>query len=442
MQTASDVVGLDSAIVLHPEVWKKAGHVDNFTDPLVECKSCHHRFRVDKIIEDKGMTINTKLAPDTTQAWVQELKEKLSKTGFKCTHCGKDEFTDPRAFNLLMTTSAGELPTYLRPETAQGIFINFNLVKTSSRKKIPFGIGQIGKAFRNEISPRDFLFRVREFDQMELEYFTHPNLAHLAYEEYVKKCVDFLKHQLGLPEDMIRLKVYDEAELAHYAQATTDIEFKFPFGWGELWGIAHRGDFDLRQHNLGTCPFDDLSSQAKAQLKADGATESDPFIPHVIEPSVGLDRLFLAALSAGWRNELIPTSSGSASSGSDGGNTRTLLKLHPDIAPYKFAVLPLRGSMPEMIELTHTLVSKIADFGEDVDTDFSGNIGRRYRRQDEIGTPYVITIDQETLTNQSITIRDRDTMSQIRMDINQLLTHIRCRDPLPAFSNMTSGQQE
>jgi glycyl-tRNA synthetase len=395
-------VGMDSAILMNPEVWVASGHVGNFNDPLMDCKECKARFRADKLIEDYATQQGTlDIHPD---GWGNDVMEKYIKdNGIPCPECGKKNFTAIRKFNMMFKTfqgvnedTASEL--YLRPETAQGIFVNFKNVQRTSRKKIPFGIAQIGKSFRNEITPGNFTFRTREFEQMEMEFFCEPG-TELEWFRYWKQfCKDFLI-SLGMKEEHIKLRDHEKEELSHYSNATTDIEFLYPFGWGELWGIASRTDFDLRQH---------------AQHSGENLEYQDPFtnqkyVPYCIEPALGADRAALSFLCDAYDEEEL-----------ENGETRTVMHLHPALSPFKAAILPLQKKLGEKAGDVYSMLSKKFM----VDYDESGAIGRRYRRQDEIGTPMCITIDFDTLEDDTVTVRDRDTMEQIRLPIDKLVEHI------------------
>ena len=398
-------VGMDAAILMNPEVWVASGHVGGFSDPLMDCKACKARFRADKIIEEhaaaRGMH---EVHPD---GWTNEqLETFIRDNGVVCPECGAKDFTGIRKFNLMFKTfqgvtedSVSEL--YLRPETAQGIFVNFKNVQRTTRRKIPFGIAQVGKSFRNEITPGNFIFRIREFEQMELEFFCAPGSDLEWYEYWRKYCKDFLL-ALGLREDMLRLREHEKEELSHYSKGTTDIEFMFPIGWGELWGIADRTDFDLRQH---------------AEHSGENFEYLDPFngekyIPYCIEPSLGADRAALAFLCGAYDEEEL-----------EGGDVRTVMRFHPALAPYKCAVLPLSKKLSEKATEVYTALSKrfMADYDE------TGSIGKRYRREDEIGTPLCVTVDFDTETDQSVTVRDRDTMEQVRMPIAEVAAYVEKR---------------
>ena len=389
-------VGLDAAILMNPQTWVASGHVGGFSDPLMDCKECKARFRADKLIEDEGGV--------SADGWTdQQMKDFIEEKNIKCPKCGKHNFTDIRKFNLMFKTFQGvtedaKSELYLRPETAQGIFVNFKNVQRTTRKKIPFGIAQVGKSFRNEITPGNFIFRTREFEQMELEFFCKPG-EDLEWFKYWKDyCKNFLL-SLGIPEENIRMRDHSPEELSHYSNATTDIEFMFPFGWGELWGIADRTDFDLKQHsNHSGEPMDYLDP-----------VTNERYVPYCIEPSLGADRVALAFLVDAYDEEEIAE-----------GDVRTVMRLHPALAPMKAAVLPLSKKLSEQATAVYAELSKyfLCDYDE------AGSIGKRYRRQDEIGTPFCITVDFDTETDQSVTVRDRDTMEQIRMPISELKAYI------------------
>ncbi len=389
-------VGIDAALLMNPQVWVASGHVGGFSDPLMDCKECKTRHRADQLIEEQ-----TGVVPN---GWSDEQMMKfIEENDVKCPNCGKKNFTDIRKFNLMFKTYQGvtedaKNEIYLRPETAQGIFVNFPSVQRTTRKKIPFGIGQIGKSFRNEITPGNFTFRTREFEQMELEFFCKPG-TDLEWFSYWK---DFCKNwllSLGIKEENIKLRDHEKEELSHYSNATTDIEFLFPFGWGELWGIADRTDFDLTQHqNHSTKSMEYFDQEA-----------NERYIPYVIEPSLGADRVALAFLCEAYDIEQL----------SDG-TERTVLHLHPALAPFKVAVLPLSKKLSEEAQKVYELLSDRFM----VDFDDAGAIGKRYRRQDEIGTPYCVTFDFESLEDGAVTVRDRDTMEQIRIPITELAGYI------------------
>ncbi len=392
-------VGVDCAILMNPQTWIASGHLGSFSDPLMDCKECHERFRADKIIEDymqeNGITIE-----GSVDAWSnEEMKNYIDEHDIECPTCGKHNFTDIRQFNLMFKTFQGVTEdaknvVYLRPETAQGIFVNFKNVQRTSRKKVPFGIGQIGKSFRNEITPGNFTFRTREFEQMELEFFCKPG-SDLEWFDYWRGfCRDWLK-ALGIKEEQMRLRDHDKEELSFYSNATTDIEFLFPFGWGELWGIADRTDYDLNRHQ-------EVSGQDLSYF--DDET-SERYIPYVIEPSLGADRVTLAFLCAAYDEEIL-----------EGGETRTVLHFHPALAPVKIGILPLSKKLNEGALKISEELSKYYN----VEFDDRGNIGKRYRRQDEIGTPFCITYDFDSESDNAVTVRDRDSMEQVRIPIVEL----------------------
>lgn len=391
-------VGIDCAILMNNEVWVASGHVGNFSDPLMDCKDCKSRFRADKLVEEDMVSKGVEKA--SADGWGNEKLEKYIKdNGIVCPNCGKSNFTDIRQFNLMFKTYQGvtedtKSEIYLRPETAQGIFVNFRNVQRTSRKKIPFGIAQIGKSFRNEITPGNFTFRTREFEQMELEFFCKPG-TDLEWHKYWKDyCWSFLI-KLGLKEDNLRFRDHDKEELSHYSSATSDIEYQFPFGWGELWGIADRTDYDLKQHQ-------EHSGKDMSYLDP---TTHEKYVPYCIEPSVGADRAVLAFLVDAYDEEEL-----------DGGEVRTVMHFNPAIAPFKAAVLPLTKKLTDKsVEIYDSLRSQF-----NIDYDEAGSIGKRYRREDEIGTPYCITVDFDTLEDNSVTIRDRDTMNQFRIKVDEL----------------------
>ena len=398
VQESPTNVGLDAAILMNPAVWVASGHVGGFSDPLIDCKKCGTRHRADKLIEDftKGEL--------TGDGWSNEqLMEFIINNQVPCPDCGASNFTDIRKFNLMFKTNQGVIEdakntVYLRPETAQGIFVNFKNVQRTTRKKVPFGIGQIGKSFRNEITPGNFIFRTREFEQMEMEFFCKPG-TDLEWFAYWKQfCLDFL-NEIGLEQDRLRYRDHDKEELSFYSKATTDIEFKFAFGWGELWGIADRTDYDLSVHQ----------NHSKQSLEYFDPETNEKYIPYVVEPSVGVERLLLAVLTSAYDEEQL-----------DNGETRVVLRLKPALAPFKVAVLPLTNKLNDKaMEVFNTLAK---EFNCDYDT--SGNIGKRYRRQDQIGTPYCVTFDFDSLEDGCVTIRDRDTMSQERIKIDELVDYI------------------
>ncbi|MEW3512041.1 glycine--tRNA ligase [Clostridium butyricum] len=395
-------VGLDSAILMNPEVWVASGHVGGFSDPLMDCKECKARFRADKIVEDHMTANGAEVA--SADGWTNEqLKEYIESNNIVCPKCGKMNYTDIRKFNLMFKTFQGvtedaKSEMYLRPETAQGIFVNFKAVQRTSRKKVPFGIAQIGKSFRNEITPGNFTFRTREFEQMELEFFCKPG-TDLEWHKYWKDyCWNFLLNLNVKPENL-RMRDHGEEELSFYSNATSDIEYLFSFGWGELWGIADRTDYDLNKHQ-------EHSGQDLSYLDQ---TTNEKYIPYVIEPSLGADRVALAFLIEAYDEEEL-----------EGGDSRTVMHLHPALAPFKAAILPLSKKLSERALEVYADLSKKFN----LDFDETGSIGKRYRRQDEIGTPYCITIDFETLEDEAVTIRNRDTMEQERIKISELESYI------------------
>lgn len=392
-------VGVDCAILMNPQTWIASGHLGSFSDPLMDCKECHERFRADKIIEDY-MQENNVTIDGSVDAWSNdEMKKYIDEHEIACPTCGKHNFTDIRQFNLMFKTFQGVTEdaknvVYLRPETAQGIFVNFKNVQRTSRKKVPFGIGQIGKSFRNEITPGNFTFRTREFEQMELEFFCKPGTDLEWFEYWRGFCRDWLI-ALGIKEDQMRLRDHDKEELSFYSNATTDIEFLFPFGWGELWGIADRTDYDLGRHQ-------EVSGQDLTYF--DDET-SERYIPYVVEPSLGADRVTLAFLCAAYDEETL-----------EGGDTRTVLHFHPVLAPVKIGILPLSKKLNEGALKISEELSKYYN----VEFDDRGNIGKRYRRQDEIGTPFCITYDFDSENDNAVTVRDRDSMEQVRIPIAEL----------------------
>ena len=396
-------VGMDCAILMNPETWVASGHVVSFNDPLMDCKSCKARFRADKLIEDYANEHGlTDIHPD---GWTNEkMSEYIAEQGIKCPECGKSDFTGIRKFNMMFKTFQGvnedtASQIYLRPETAQGIFVNFKNVQRTTRRKLPFGIAQVGKSFRNEITPGNFTFRTREFEQMELEFFCEPGTEMKWYEYWKDYCHKFLL-SLGMKEEHIRLREHAKEELSHYSNGTTDIEFLFPFGWGELWGVASRTDYDLKAHQ---------NHSGKSMEYMDPFT-NEKFVPYCVEPSLGADRVALAFLCDAYDEETL-----------ENGDVRSVLHLHPALAPYKAAVLPLqKNKLGDKAREVYELLAKHFM----VDFDDSGAIGKRYRRQDEIGTPLCITIDFDTLEDETVTVRDRDTMAQVRMPIAELEGYI------------------
>lgn len=390
-------VGLDAAILMNPKTWEASGHLNNFNDPMIDCKQCKSRHRADKLIEDVMQKEDDTFVADGLS--FEAMKDIIDDKNIDCPTCGAHEYTDIRQFNLMFKTfqgvtegSANEL--FLRPETAQGIFVNYKNVQRAMRKKLPFGIGQVGKSFRNEITPGNFTFRTREFDQMELEFFCKPG-TEMEWQTYWKEfAVKWLK-DLNLSEENTRLREHDEDELSHYSNATTDIEYKFPFGWGELWGVASRTDFDLRQH----------MEHSNEDFRYHDPETNEKYIPYCIEPSLGLDRMTLAFLTDAYDEEEL-----------ESGDSRTVLRLHPALAPYKAAVLPLSKKLSGDAMEVYSMLA--ADFN--IEFDESQSIGKRYRRQDEIGTPYCITFDFDSAEDKKVTVRDRDTMEQTRIAIDEL----------------------
>ena len=393
-------VGVDCAILMNPQTWVASGHLGGFSDPLMDCRECHERFRADKLIEDFCAEKGMEIPGGTVDGWTQEQMENfVRENAIPCPSCGKHNFTDIRQFNLMFKTFQGvtedaKNTVYLRPETAQGIFVNFKNVARTSRKKIPFGIGQIGKSFRNEITPGNFTFRTREFEQMELEFFCEPD-TDLEWFAYWKQfCIDWLK-SLGMKEDEMRVRDHEKEELSFYSKATTDIEFLFPFGWGELWGIADRTDYDLSRHA-------EVSGQ---DLSYFDDQKNMKYIPYVIEPSLGADRVVLAFLCSAYDEEEIGE-----------GDVRTVLHFHPALAPVKIGILPLSKKLNEGAEKIYDRLSQKYN----CEFDDRGNIGKRYRRQDEIGTPFCVTYDFDSETDGCVTVRFRDSMEQERVPIDGL----------------------
>ncbi|MBL0701536.1 MAG: glycine--tRNA ligase [Spiroplasma sp.] len=387
-------VGLDSSILMNSDIWKASGHIGGFSDPLVDCKECKSRHRADKLIEDftKGDVVSDGWNND-------ELLKYLIDNNIGCPNCGVLNFSDIRNFDLMFKTNMGVLENdaatiYMRPETAQGIFVNFKNIARTTRKKIPFGVGQIGKSFRNEITPGNFIFRTREFEQMELEFFCEPGTEIEWFDYYQGQIIDFL-NKIQLDQKLYRIREHEETELSHYSNKTADIEFKYPFGWGELWGLSSRTDFDLMAHEKGS----------KQDLKYHDPVTNNKYIPYVIEPSVGVDRLLLALLCSAYTKEEMQD-----------GEVREVLKISPLLAPIKVAILPLVKKLsPKATEVYSILAN---DFN--VDFDETGTIGKRYRRQDVIGTPWCLTFDYDSLEDDAVTIRHRDTMDQERIKINEL----------------------
>ena len=394
-------VGLDSAILMNPETWVASGHLGGFSDPLMDCKSCKTRHRADKLIEDYVAENN--LSDNPAAMSDEDMMNYIKDKGIACPHCGSHDFTDIRKFNLMFKTFQGVTEDststlYLRPETAQGIFVNFKNIARTTRKKVPFGVAQIGKSFRNEITPGNFIFRIREFEQMELEFFCKPGTDLEWFDFWRSYCRDWLLN-LGLDEESLRLRDHDKDELCFYSKATTDFEFLFPFGWGELWGVADRTDYDLSQHS---------KHSGEAMEYFDPET-NEKYVPYVIEPSLGADRVLLAFLCNAYDEET-----------DDKGDTRTVMRFHPALAPFKAAILPLSKKLSEKATEVYSELSKYFS----VDFDDAGSIGKRYRREDEIGTPICITYDFDSLEDNCVTVRDRDTMEQKRIPISELKAYI------------------
>ena len=391
-------VGVDCAILMNPEVWVASGHVGGFSDPLMDCKECKSRFRADKLVEDHMTENGAEVA--SADGWTNEqLMDYITNNNIVCPKCGKLNYTEIRKFNLMFKTFQGitedsSSEIYLRPETAQGIFVNFKNVQRSSRKKVPFGIAQIGKSFRNEITPGNFTFRTREFKQMELEFFCKPGTDLEWFGYWKDYCWNFLM-SLGVNKENLRIRDHGQEELSFYSNATSDIEYLFPFGWGELWGIADRTDYDLNKH----------AEHSGTDMTYMDPTTNEKYVPYVIEPSLGADRVTLAFLIDAYDEEEL-----------EGGDVRTVLHLHPALAPYKAAVLPLSKKLSEKADEVYSLLAK----NFNIEYDETGSIGKRYRRQDEIGTPFCITVDFETENDGCVTIRHRDSMTQERVKIEEL----------------------
>ena len=390
-------VGLDSAILMNPETWVASGHVGGFNDPLMDCKSCKERFRADKLIEDYAAENDLDIG--SVEAMSKEEMEAFIAENIVCPSCGKKDFTPIRQFNLMFKTFQGvnedtAAQIYLRPETAQGIFVNFKNVLRTIRRKMPMGIGQVGKSFRNEITPGNFIFRIREFEQMELEFFCDPKEEFEWFKYWKDYCHNWLL-SLGIDDENLKLRDHAPEELSHYSNATTDIEYRFPFGWGELWGIADRTDFDLKAH---------MAHSGESLEYLDSVT-NEKYVPYCIEPSLGADRVALAFLCEAYDEETL-----------ENGDTRIVMHLHPALAPFKAAVLPLQKKLSETSDKLFADLSRHFN----VDYDLAGSIGKRYRREDEIGTPYCITVDFETLDDKCVTVRDRDTMQQERIAMDQV----------------------
>ena len=390
-------VGLDSAILMNPKTWEASGHLATFSDPLIDCKDCNTRHRADKLVEDDGVE-------DAGGMTNEELVKYIDEHNIVCPNCGKKNFTDIRQFNLMFKTFQGvtednKNTIYLRPETAQGIFADFLNIQRSMRLKLPFGVGQVGKSFRNEITPGNFIFRVREFEQMELEFFCKPGTELDWFKHYKEYCKNFLV-SLGIKEENLRMRDHSQEELSFYSNATTDIEYLFPFGWGELWGIASRTNYDLTQHEK-------FSGQSMSYLDPE---TNERYIPYVVEPSLGVERLVLTVLCNAYHEEEVSE-----------GDIREVMKFHPFLAPYKVTVLPLiKKYHSEKAEEVYRMLSK-----EFMCTyDDAGNIGKRYRRSDVVGTPFAITIDDNTLNEGTVTVRDRDTMEQVTLKLEEVVDYV------------------
>ena len=391
-----DVVGLDSAILMNPMVWKASGHLANFSDPLIDCKNCKTRYRADKLIEDAG--VPETVSESTSNEQIQEI---LQKYHVVCPNCQAFNWTDVRHFNLMFKTFQGVLEDasstlYLRPETAQGIFVNFKNVQRTMRLKVPFGIGQIGKSFRNEITPGNFIFRTREFEQMELEFFTDENNAYQDFDRLLSKIDNFLKNVCGINHVALKQKEHAKEELSHYSKKTIDYIYDFPHGFSELWGIAYRTDYDLKTH----------MEYSKKDLSYLDPTTNTKFIPHVVEPSVGVERLLYAICCNAYDEEVISED-----------DTRVVMHLPYALAPYKVCVLPLVNKLKDQAQ---EIFLKLVDLGIDCTFDTSGSIGKRYRRQDAIGTPYCLTFDFDTVEKGLVTIRERDSMQQVTISVDEI----------------------
>jgi len=390
-------VGLDSSILLNSRVWEASGHVVSFNDPLIDCKSCKMRHRADNLLETVGVT---------PTGWTNEqMSDYIAENKIACPHCGKFDFTPIRKFNMMFKTFQGvtedsSTELYLRPETAQGIFINFKNVQRTTRRKIPFGVAQIGKSFRNEITPGNFIFRTREFEQMEMEFFCKPGTEMEWFDYWKKFCHDWLR-SLGISDKNLRLRDHSKEELSHYSNATTDFEYLFPFGWGELWGIASRTNFDLSAH----------TNASEEQMEYFDQETNERYIPYVIEPALGVERLLLSILIDAYDEEVVDA---------EKNDVRTVLHLHPALAPFKCAVLPLSKKLAEDADKVYTVLTKHFS----VDYDDSGSIGKRYRRQDEIGTPFCLTYDFDSQTDGCVTVRDRDSMTQERIAISDIVPYL------------------
>ena len=398
-------VGLDSAILMNPQTWVASGHLGGFSDPLMDCRECKERFRADKLIEDWCAEEGYELDKPIDAFTQEEMKNFIEEHNIPCPSCGKHNFTDIRQFNLMFKTFQGvtedaKNTVYLRPETAQGIFVDFASVQRTTRKKVPFGIGQIGKSFRNEITPGNFIFRVREFEQMELEFFCKPGTDLEWFTYWRSFCRDWLL-SLGMTEENLRLRDHDPEELCFYSKATTDFEFLFPFGWGELWGVADRTDYDLTQHQ----------NTSGKDISYFDQEAGEHYIPYVIEPSLGVERSFLAFLCDAYDEEVVDAQKN---------DVRVVLHLHPALAPVKAAVLPLSKKLSDKAGEVYAELCKHFN----VDFDDAGSIGKRYRRQDEIGTPFCITYDFDTENDGCVTVRERDSMEQVRIPVSELRSYL------------------
>ena len=393
VETSELNVGIDSAILMNPRVWVATGHVQTFNDPQIECKDCHCRYRADDLVKEQYPDV------DVDGMTFDDLNNFVKSHEIKCPNCGKSNFTDIKKFNLMFKTHMGvtedsSSEVYLRPETAQGVFVNFKNVQRTTRKKLPFGIANVGKSFRNEITPGNFTFRTREFEQMELEFFCKPG-TDLEWFKYWKDfCINFIE-DLGVKKENLHYRDHEPQELAFYSKATTDIEYLFPFGWGEIWGIADRTDYDLKRH----------MEYSKESLEYFDPDTNTKYVPYCIEPSAGLDRLFLTVVCDAYDEETL-----------ENGETRVVMHLNPKIAPVKISVLPLSNKLVDEARKVFKEISKY--FPASFDT--SGSIGKRYRRNDEIGTPYCVTFDFDSLENHTVTVRDRDTMKQDFVKIDEL----------------------
>ncbi len=405
VQDRDDMVGLDAAILMNPKTWEASGHVASFSDPLIDCKSCNTRHRGDKLLEDKIGAAEAAKVP------LEALSQRLTDEQIPCPECSKCNWTEAKTFNLMFKTHQGVVEgkqdeVYLRPETAQGIFVNFKNVIDTCRVRVPFGIGQIGKAFRNEITPGNFTYRTREFEQMEIEYFVHPKQKKESYDAWKDQSKAFFTDILGVKDDNLRFREHESDELSHYSSLTFDVEYRFPFGsihegnetWGELQGLADRGDYDLAQHE----------KHSGKDLKYRDPHTNEVYLPHVIEPSFGLDRTVLTVLIDAYAEEQL-----------EDGSERTVMHFRPALAPVQVAVFPLLKNKPELVEKAHA-VHQTLKSNFRTEWDDSGNVGKRYRRQDEIGTPFCVTIDFDTLEDDSVTVRDRDSMEQERVKLSKL----------------------